>query len=65
MQHHEPPENNTSSPAEASSKDKVWTFFFAIMYPVITLFGLLFTGIVAVFSAISRVLVFLLRLIRK
>lgn len=57
--------DNTPKPAEAAAKDKVWTVFFAIMYPIITAFGLLFTGIVAVFSAISSVFVFFLRLIKK
>ncbi|MFD2523987.1 hypothetical protein [Emticicia soli] len=57
--------DNTPKPAETAVKDKVWTVFFAIMYPIITAFGLLFTGIVAVFSAISSVFVFFLRLIKK
>lgn len=58
-------ENNTSPQTQATAADKVWTFVFALMYPIITLFGILFTAIVAVFSAISRVFVFFLRLIRK
>lgn len=57
--------DNTTKPVAATAKNKIWTIFFAIMYPVITVFGLLFTGIVAVFSAISRVCVFILRLIKK
>ncbi len=58
-------EDNTPKPIEATAKNKIWTVFFAIMYPIITAFGLLFTAIVAVFSTISRVCVFILRLIKK
>ncbi|RYU96893.1 hypothetical protein [Emticicia agri] len=57
--------DNSPEPVTATSKNKIWTVFFAIMYPIITVFGLLFTGIVAIFSAISRVFVFILRLIKK
>lgn len=57
--------DNTPKPVTATAKNKIWTIFFAIMYPIITVFGLLFTAIVAVFSTISRICVFLLRLIKK
>ena len=46
-------------PEKNSIADKIWTVCFAMMYPIITVFGLLFTGIVAVFSALSRLLVFI------
>jgi|GEM_PF-5810692 len=46
-------------------KDILWNVFFTIMYPVITVFSLLFTGILTVFSALSRSIVFLLRLFKK
>jgi hypothetical protein len=42
-----------------SIADKIWTVCFAMMYPIITVFGLMFTGVVAVFSALSRLLVFI------
>jgi hypothetical protein len=57
--------DNTPKPIEVTAKNKIWTIFFAIMYPIITAFGLLFTGIVAVFSTISRICVFILKLIKK
>ncbi|MBA4852708.1 hypothetical protein [Emticicia sp. BO119] len=57
--------DNSLKPIATTAKNKIWTVFFAILYPIITIFGLLFTGIVAIFSAISRVCVFLLRLIKK
>ncbi|MFN3782958.1 MAG: hypothetical protein ACK4R6_03520 [Spirosomataceae bacterium] len=40
-------------------KEIVWTGFFALMYPIITLFSLLFTGILTVFSSLSRLIVYL------
>ena len=52
-------------PVESTITSKLWIVLFAIMYPVITAFGLLFTGIVAVFSAISSVFVFVLKRIKN
>lgn len=46
-------------------KDIIWTAFFAIMYPIITVFSLIFTGILTVFSALSRAIVYVLRLFKK
>lgn len=46
-------------------KNIIWTIFFAVMYPIITAFSLLFTGILTIFSAISRSIVFILRLFKK
>ena len=57
--------NNEPQPVAVSAKNKIWTVFFAIMYPIITAFGLLFTAILAVFSTISKIFVFILRLIKK
>lgn len=48
-----------------SPKDIVWNIFFAIMYPVITVFSLIFTGILTIFSAISRSIVYVLQLFKK
>lgn len=47
------------------TKSKIWTVVFAILYPFITVFGFLFTAILAVFSWISNALVFLLKKIKK
>ncbi|WP_394990643.1 hypothetical protein [Emticicia sp.] len=46
------------------TKSKIWTVVFAILYPFITVFGFLFTAILAVFSWISNALVFLLKKIK-
>ncbi|MFN3589045.1 MAG: hypothetical protein ACK4UP_06650 [Spirosomataceae bacterium] len=51
---------------EKKWKEIVWTAFFALMYPIITLFSLVFTGMLTVFSALSRVLVYLVgKLLKK
>jgi hypothetical protein len=47
------------------TKSKVWTVIFAILYPFITVFGFLFTAILAVFSWISNALVFVLKKIKQ
>ncbi len=50
---------------EKKWKEIVWTVFFALMYPIITLFSLIFTGVLTVFSALSRVLVYVVGKILK
>ncbi len=39
---------------------KVWVVMFTIMYPFIAVFTFIFSGILMAFSAISRVVVYLL-----
>jgi hypothetical protein len=43
------------------AKSKIWTIFFVILYPFITVFGLVFTSFLAVFSWISNTLVWFLK----
>lgn len=51
---------------EKKWKEIIWTGFFALMYPIITLFSLIFTGVLTIFSTLSRVLVYLLgKLLKK
>lgn len=50
---------------EKGIQNIIWTALFAVMYPIITAFSLLFTAIVAVFSNISRVLVFVFKKLTK
>ncbi|AFK01726.1 hypothetical protein Emtol_0572 [Emticicia oligotrophica DSM 17448] len=45
-------------------KSKIWTAFFAILYPFITTFSFLFTAILAVFSWASNFLVFILKKVK-
>ena len=47
------------------AKSKIWTVLFAVLYPFITLFGFLFTAIVAVFSWISNTVVWVLKKIKS
>ena len=47
------------------AKSKIWTIVFAILYPFITVFGFLFTAILAVFSWFSNALVWVLNKIKK
>jgi hypothetical protein len=47
------------------TKSKIWTVLFAVLYPFITLFGFLFTAILAVFSWLSNALVWILKKVKK
>jgi uncharacterized membrane protein len=38
---------------------RVWSVMFAIMYPFIAIFTFLFSGLIMIFSGISRVLAFI------
>lgn len=40
---------------------RIWSVGFAIFYPVISLFTLVFTGIVRLFSGLSQALVWILK----
>jgi hypothetical protein len=44
---------------------KVWNVFFLFLYPSLALFGLLYAGMIYVFSGISRVLFWLFSLVKK
>ncbi|PWJ57486.1 hypothetical protein CLV98_107194 [Dyadobacter jejuensis] len=43
---------------------KVWSVLFVLLYPFIAVFTFVFSGIVMVFSGISRALAYLFKLVR-
>jgi hypothetical protein len=50
-------QNETELPDEDKPKswlDKVWMGFFILMYPILMTFSLLFTGLLLVFSTLSK-----------
>lgn len=52
-------ESNTSSD---SLLKKVWYIFFILLYPILITFSLVFTGILLVFSGISKIIFKLIHL---
>ncbi len=52
-------QNETELPGEDKPKswlDKVWVGFFILMYPILMTFSLLFTGLLLVFSTLSKLI---------
>jgi hypothetical protein len=47
------------------TKSKIWTVIFSILYPFITVFGFLFTAILAIFSWVSNFIVWILKKIKS
>jgi len=55
---------NEEQEPKSKSKTIIWNIVFTLMYPFITVFSLLFTGILSVFSFISWLIVSIIKKIK-